>query len=119
MPIWLSFSIQTLEGKKASICYHLRVILKEALGNSAHPRREVRLPTDCCVCAVVGRRGVSRTQRQGVPSIYKLHANRPRATGPKGRILPRPQTLQVQGTAGAILTAFHGGAAGLPHCWEL
>lgn len=114
--IW---SIQTLEGKQVSICCHLRVTLREALGNSAHLHREVGLPTGCCVCAVVGRLGVSRTQRQGVPSIYKPHANRPRATGPKGRILPQPQTLQAQGTAGAILTAFHGGAAGLPHCWEL
>lgn len=121
MPIWLSFGVfrPYLEGKQASICYHLRVTLREALGNSAHLHREVGLPTGCCVCAVVGRLGVSRTQRQGVPSIYKPHENRPRATGPKGRILPQPQTLQAQGTAGAILTAFHGGAAGLPHCWEL
>lgn len=115
----LIWGIQTLEGKQASICCHLRVILREALGNSAHLHREVGLPTGCCVCAVVGRLGVSRTQRQGVPSIYKPHANRPRVTGPKGRILPGPQTLQAQGTAGSILTAFHGGAAGLPRCWEL
>lgn len=82
----LIWSIQTLEGKQASICCHLRVTLREALGNSAHLHREVGLPTGCSVCAVVGRRGVS-TQTQGVPSIYKPHANRPRATGPKGYCL--------------------------------
>lgn len=110
----LIWSIQTLEGKQTSICCHLRVILREALGNSAHLHRGVGLPTGCCVCAGVGRLGVSRTQSQGVPSIYKPHANRPRVTDPKGRILPGPQTLQAQGTAGSILTAFHGEQRALP-----